>query len=527
MKKIIRYFIIVLMASIAVSCAQKFETEEDLTIQESSASNRHMLKFTSAEGFANIVEQLKMMDATDIKQLPRSRTSDIEIAPEQFISLRQSLIDQGLRSFTDAELTEIIQDSLEYEPEDSLIVDPYMMCLLNENREVQIDDHIYKYVDEGVVIYDAVSPTIFNADAIIIDSLQYETLRHGEMMSVEDNKGVQAELVALTYNNNDSSLDHEFLEKYRVIEFTDRFDTGGGGEIIGYNPIDNNDELSVTLVDGVNIPANLVKRLTYKKGDSVGSWLNELSNNLFGLNLTISNKFDSRHRMKLRLYSQDYWIYQATGMSVRMQKRVLGIWWRKKAQEFRYGWSAMECKYSFTIPPFKDPTPTPEAYTYGKYPTAMRKNFPFAKKDIILFHIPIANYDLTTGDLNKVFKKGIQTMQKQIEKWLVSESHQKYKVHPWGLYTYKPSNENKLIVVYPQGEESATGKGREVVKWDAGWFTGTYMLGYTSSMSGDGFSFNDFEFDIDKPSKVETIRGCVHAAVKFDNEWRACVIQTK
>ena len=515
MKKLPIYFLSVIVC-LFVGCSQN-NNIESIAKEEPKVSSR-ILKFPSKERLGSIISEMQAIAAEDIRELPATRTSDVEIDEEQFVSLRQHLIEQGLRSFSNDELAEIIADSLEYEPEDSLIVDPYLMCLLNENREVQIDNKIYKYINEGVIVYNVTDPIIFDASGLVIDSITCESLEHGDIMKITDHNGVQAELIALTYAKPDVSPFEEYRDGY-----IDTFGGDGGGII---NDPYEGVTRSVTMIDETTIPQEKVNILVYKNDGHTGSWLNDLSTSLFGLNLTITNKFNSRHRMKLRLYSQDYWIYKATGMTVRMQKRTLGIWWRKKAQEFRYGWTAMECKYSFKIPVFKDPTPTPEGYTYGKYPTAMRKNFPFAKKDIVLFHIPIANYDVKTGDINKVFSLGMKEAAKQIEAWFSKPSNKKYEDHPWGLYTYKPTEENKLLVVYPQGEECAYGKGREVVKWDANWFSGTYTIGYTSTLSGGGFSVDDFEFKVDSPSKLETIRGRVHAAVRFNDEWRACAILT-
>lgn len=59
--------------------------------------------------------------------------------------------------------------------------------------------------------------------------------------------------------------------------------------------------------------------------------------------------------MKLRMYEQNYIIHRAVGMTVRMQARRFRIWWRKKAQEFRYGWSAIECEYDMKTPTFQPP----------------------------------------------------------------------------------------------------------------------------------------------------------------------------
>lgn len=83
-----------------------------------------------------------------------------------FVSLREHLIDQGLREFTDAELAEIIADSLEYEPEDSLIVDPYMTAILNGEREVQVGNKICRFVDEGMVMYDVADKEKFKVQDI-------------------------------------------------------------------------------------------------------------------------------------------------------------------------------------------------------------------------------------------------------------------------------------------------------------------------------------------------------------------------
>lgn len=51
--------------------------------------------------------------------------------------------------------------------------------------------------------------------------------------------------------------------------------------------------------------------------------------------------------MKLRMYEQNYIVARTIGMTLRMQKRLFRIWWRKKADEFRYGWTGLELQYQF------------------------------------------------------------------------------------------------------------------------------------------------------------------------------------
>lgn len=69
----------------------------------------------------------------------------------------------------------------------------------------------------------------------------------------------------------------------------------------------------------MKIPKDRIRRATYTKGGGNGSWLAQGLSGWFGLNVTITNNYNKRHRMKLRMYEQDYIIYRAVGMTVRMQ----------------------------------------------------------------------------------------------------------------------------------------------------------------------------------------------------------------
>ena len=106
-----------------------------------------------------------LRQAFDIKHLPATRAAAQALNGE-FVSLRQHLLDQGLREFTDVELAEIAADSLEYEPEDSLIVDPYMTAILNGEREVQVGDKICRFVEDGMMMYDANEKVLFDPNLV-------------------------------------------------------------------------------------------------------------------------------------------------------------------------------------------------------------------------------------------------------------------------------------------------------------------------------------------------------------------------
>lgn len=261
------------------------------------------------------------------------------------------------------------------------------------------------------------------------------------------------------------------------------------------------------------------------KSGGNGSWLAKGVSSIFGTNETITNNYDKRHRMKLRMYEQNYIIHRAVGMKVRMQIRRFRIWRRKKAQEFRYGWSAIECEYEMPKVTFQTP---PQMHggvapLYSRIPTAMTKKFPFANSKIILFSVPIANYNVTTGTINSVFAKGINTITKNMKKWFDTTENKETKKYPRGIFT--EVNSKTIRVIYPQEEETAYGSGREVIKWDANWFSGNFSVGFAYNSPDAGFKFGGL--NISSAKQVHIIHGQIYAAVKYKNEWRACMIATE
>jgi hypothetical protein len=481
-----------------------------------------VLHFNSVDDLSSTISQMKERQAFDIKHLPATRAAAQALNGE-FVSLRQHLLDQGLREFTDVELAEIAADSLEYEPEDSLIVDPYMTAILNGEREVQVGDKICRFVEDGMMMYDANEKVLFDPN-LVEQKLAVESMSHGQVVEIADTKGVKAQFVKVDYIKEDLILQD------RVI--IDGGNSGGGGfSSVGSGNSGNNSSVtynydgSITLTNGMKIPKDRIRRATYTKGGGNGSWLAQGLSGWFGLNVTITNNYNKRHRMKLRMYEQDYIIYRAVGMTVRMQKRTLGIWWRKKAQEFRYGWSAIECEYKFPSPTFIDPPKMPNGLPqYNKYPTGMTKKFPFANSKIVLFHIPLANYDVTTGDVNGAMAAGMKKLASSINSWFNDSQNKGLLNNPRGLFTTR-DGDRKIRVIFPQSEEVDYHTGREVVRWDKQWFSGNFMIGFKSNMSGGGFHYKNSSFS---PAKdVSIIRGRIYGAVKYDNQWRACVIETK
>jgi len=524
MKNVILFFCCFLIA-----CQQDEQQMVEQQNYTERPAKKGVLQFHSKDELAETIAAMKEMNTLNLASLKSTRVAERiaeQVQDNEFISLRQHLVEQELREFTDAEMAEIIADSLEYEPEDSLIIDPYMMAILNYDREVQVGDKICRFIDKGLLMYDANSTSIFNPASIDSTIIVPDSLHHGDIVEVLDDQGETAELFKINYTpevNFDEECGHNIPIGDHPYQGGNSNDSGNSG--LGEEGSGNTLENGLSLIDGRIITPDKIKHAFYKQKNSDAGWFGKTLSGLFGKNVTVSNYYDKRHRMKLRLYEQDYCIYRAVGMTVRMQKRTLGIWWRKKAQVFHYGWSAMELKYKFPTPVFLDPPVMPNGqFEYNKYPVAMIKDFPFAETDIVLFHVPLVNYNVTTGSINKAFESGLKMAANSINQLFNHSEFHYLENNPRGLYT-TPEGDRHIIIVYPQGEKIVYNSGREVVRWDQKWCSGNFLVGLRTSSSNWQISMSLKK--ISSAKEVSIVRGRVYGAVKYNNEWRACIIESK
>ncbi len=507
MKKV---FTLIVLSVALYSCSQD-ETLNDTAVSEpekavAGTPPPGVLCFSSAEDLNFAISAMKETKNLDIRHNPMTRAA-VAGPVDGFVSLREHLIDQGLREFSDAELAEIIADSLEYEPEDSLIVDPYMTAILNGEREVQVGDKICRFIDDGLVVYEANDKVLFDPNNI--EKVETKELSHGQTIDIADNKGIGAKLIKI---------------KYEELVVTDGNSSSSGGSGNNNNStVSYNDDGSITLSTGVKIPRDKIRRTSYTKGGGNGSWLAKGVSGFLGLNVSLTNNFDKRHRMKLRMYDQDYILYRAIGMTIRMQKRLFRVWWRKKAPELRYGWTAIECEYTYPKPTFLDPPKMPNGLPkHDKYPTAIIKKFPFSNPDIVLFHVPLVNYDVNTGNVNSLLASGIKKSASKINSWFKDQKNQKYKTNPQGIFT-TDNKDKTMYVVFPQGEKYSYNDGREVHRWDMQWFSGNVLMSF--GIKGGGWSLKPKEMS--PANNMKILRGQVYGAVKYRNQWRACVIEAQ
>lgn len=433
-----------------------------------------ILAFNDISQLTSTIEALRESDVNDINNLPITKAYTLN---GEFVSLNSILEEKVLSSLTEQERSEVKAEGLVYEPEDSIINDPCMMAVLNANREIQVSDKIYRYVDNGLIIYDVNSS--FNPNSATIPK-QFE-----QCVPIEDEEGNIATYIPLEDSSNSSEPKPQ---------------------VINYNG-------SLTLSDGMNIPADRVRGIKFKKeADDNNAFVNFLSS-FFGDNAAIVNEFDDTHRMKLRMYNYNYLIYVGCGMTVRMQKKKFGIWWRTSAQEFAYGWTALEFSYDFddkVIPVIKGNN----SYT----PDCLCKDVPYSTRDVVLFNI--GNIDVSKGDMGKVLKQGLESIRTKINTWQMQTQNSSQ--YDRGLFTTKNEG-RKFIIIAPQGDRRSYDKGRDAVSFENYWFPGEYKIGI--GLNSDG-QITSFPFSFKAAKKGEITGGSVYAAVKYNNVWKGCVIET-
>lgn len=463
MRKKVIYLLSVLLLC---SCAKHLE---ESVVESKTSANAEILSFSSIEAFQNAIASRK----------GNMKTRSSSSMPQNFVSLKQALTNEALSSLNHVEIQRAEEQGLVFEPEDHIIVDPELMEVLNKDREVNINGINYRFVETGLFAYDA---------KLTFDE-GWESLISLQNMS---NKSTVQITPDVTFTR--------IIYAPEEVSYETRGSSFGSRKIV--------------LSDGIVIGKDLIKCAQYAKGEGDASGFQEFASGLFGTNVVLENNFDSKHRMKLRLYDQDYLIYRSVGMTLRMQQKEAGVWWRKKAQEFRYGWTTMECKYSYNSSPFDDKLPHPEV---------LFKQMVGNNNDLVLFYLP--NINTTSGDIDAVYSNSMNQVKYFAAQWYASSDGQKYKGHPQSVYS-TIDNDKTIIILYPQDEDRAEGEGKETHRWDITPFSGKVTVSVKSIING-ATTFNLKNFSMGECVDVKIGRGRIYGAVKYNNEWRACVIESK
>ncbi|MDE5889501.1 MAG: hypothetical protein K2H10_00630, partial [Bacteroidales bacterium] len=371
----VKYLSMIMVLAVICACTKE---KSSLQPSEKVTQSETILSFNSESELENFANQFK-----DSKDCVSTKAIN---GTSGFISLWDSNREAVLSKLSPAEVSEVEREGLEYEPEDEIIVDPVFAKILNPKREVSVKGKIYRYVKTGVIVYDKAADVEFIDN---IDPTQFSDLNDRDEISIR-----------------------EGVSFIRIEYQTPIYYTETKAPILDPGLYDDR----LVLKDGISVPINDVKLIEYAQGSGDANGFQKTISSIFGTSVVAENNFDSKHRMKLRTFAQDFVVYTSVGMTVRMQQKAVGIWWRKKAQEFRYGWSAVECYYTYKGPSF------PSGVTFQNADVLLHSQANYYSKPIVLFSVPYVDYKVTDKAVSTLIKSLLQKNKSKINAWLNNNS---------------------------------------------------------------------------------------------------------
>lgn len=508
MRKLLKtFFTLLAWGLLLFSCSDELDLNTEKGNKREEIENEKITPrviFNSQAELQNFLDNLNAdvmkLKAGNVENLLKNNPSVEICSPNgvEFISLLDSIRNKDLKDLTPEDWKEIYNDEEElvYIPEDSLIIDPAFASVLNYKRELQVNNTVYRYMEDGIY-------AVNESNAILLEDI------NENQTALKSSKALDSRITFYPA----SSLNHNEEEESSILKASNISLAG----------------TSLTLDNGVVISANNIRDLNYKdRGDA--NWITNAWTSLWGKNIVAINKYNKKKKMLVTFYDQDYLIYKNIGTQAKMQKKKCWIWWNTHADEMRLGWEAIEFEETYSSPPFAS-APKPSGVKphqnfrpyEQKVPAWLSKDFPFRKKYTI-FTLPVVNYDITSKHINQVYRAGLREVESTIKAKMKAENQ---KNTPTDIGIASLTQDNKMRFIIGKNEEVGYRKNHINKKFHSQWFSGTYVLGYSTDPNSPTASFKNSSFNI-KGSKTKLKRGIVYGAVKYKGEWRAArIIKTE
>ena len=275
--------------------------------------------------------------------------------------------------------------------EDALIADPFFASVLNNQREIQVGNKIYKYTVEGVFVV--------NEDKVkdlyaFIEKEEKTQIKSPNRRTFVQNQQVQA------------------ISK----------------DIVLIRPVQNYESLKIALENDCQSCGNASQRINPSDFKLCSSLKKNLWTKVFGPKVECTEYHDKRRRIKTKVWNQNYVLYSSIGISVRAQKRSARIWWANKVDELELGIA----QASFSYPKLNVQWPDNSVNHYYtnrnglrvnqwgqavinplEHPQSIFESFPIADKDKEFFSIytalPVVRSLFKNGKLVEVKGKDINS----------------------------------------------------------------------------------------------------------------------
>lgn len=417
----------------------------------------------------------------------------------------------------------------------TMIPDEIIHYVVDTAQRVKIDGKIYQITEVGTFVYD-------NLEEAAFDSI------YSIFLDVYDKYDFQLDSVTYVFGNIKFIDSYGYVEKgkFKIEDLIAEISADSVSQTESIQTKSAN--LSPTLTEVNDLYTSTYNLSTHKAGGK--TWAGKIISGTFGENNWTETSIDSKHRVKVKLYSVNYQFYKNSGFRVEFQEQkeaytYITFWrWKKKVVLYRYWKNMVVPEMVVGVDYFKGYT---EYTTFGidKYYNDLPKDYSqdygtfvaqLAFKGFFKTPIEIAtnwtseinwfngniqlknpfgkdfNYDLSKIE-EEAFKGIIDFASSKMKSWTKAgiRPNQGYPVAlfaPDASGSSKQSSSNRDYLLL-QGVKKYTNKSDVSVRF--GMPSGGLSLGGSSfnSLSPSGFTPNAFHVQ----------KAFVFGAVKYNGKW--------
>ncbi|MFO7969951.1 MAG: hypothetical protein R6U15_07590 [Candidatus Izemoplasmatales bacterium] len=314
MKKLL----VILIASVIVTTSCKkddiIEPGNGLVVDPTVQVVDGHLNFQNTSTFKDLLTQMHEQEKSSLDQ-----TFYDNIEKQGFRGLNKGLI-----SRVKSELGETVQDTL--------VPDPFFAALLNDEREIAVNNVLYKITEFGTFI---TAPQRLDELNEVIDNF------HSGAKSTKQMELIEEDMYEI--ENGIYLYDSQRIMQYQE----DIYDDGGGSSGGSSGSTDPYGD-----IEWHNFDAH--------------TWVGTAFQALFGRTRAYNRQFSSTRRIRVNFYSVDYKVYSGVGVNVTYQKKNWIGWSHTECSELTWGWEGIEYHYKLNYAyPSGTNKPVRKEYAYA------------------------------------------------------------------------------------------------------------------------------------------------------------------
>ncbi len=493
------FIIVALLSILSFSCEEQMLTPntENQNSKDEFVENGFLV-FSSREELKNTIDLL-MNDEPMGSKIVRSTTDDnyYMIETYQFKSLADRNKEMYFETLS-AEERAIIEndpDNLEYCVPDSIIADQYFSRVVNPHRMIQVGDTVFKFINNGVLV------THKNTAFTLENITMVENPFINPIVGVNESGMYIIKLnddITYITPNNDNSNNNNNNNNSSISNLIDVI-----------SPQKGNPYGEIELPDGQTV-YNV--RTVYFYADNDAGEFHEFWYGIWGDYVLAVNQISPNYRLAVGFYNSNYLnLYAEIGANIKLQKKVLGIWWDIKAEQACLGWDGIELIFKTpNITTIAPPDPFPQGSANAtNIPDLMKCSFNFNNNEDFLLELPYSTYkedELVTN----VIRKAKNRATSKGNGYLSNIVYTKY--NDLGAYTI---NDDNLYLICKPGKKHKTNSYAISQEFYRAIFA--FYFNVTFVFGNNGVSISDFNLT---PAEIPDLgRGSVYGVVKYNGNW--------